>query len=136
MVKYSFKLFLSHLKRWGSPTCILRAQHIESKEHGCGEGGGLFFAGEVQPINLPRITPLVKSWRGLVILQTFHNGVVYNNLEEAKSGVTRCIFHCINMKTCVINNIIHNIIRNGMYFGNHKKKSLKPNQLTLEIKCH
>lgn len=63
--------------RW---TCILRAQYIESKEHGCGEGGGLFFAGEVQPINLPRITPLVKSWRGLVIFQTFHNGVVYNNL--------------------------------------------------------
>lgn len=63
-------------------TCILRAQDIERKQHGSGEGGGLLFAGKVQPVNLPRITPLVESWRGLVIFQTFHNGVVYNDLEE------------------------------------------------------
>ncbi len=63
-------------------TCILRAQDIECKQHGSGEGGGLLFAGKVQPVNLPRITPLVESWRGLVIFKAFHNGVVYNDLEE------------------------------------------------------
>ncbi len=63
-------------------TCILRAQDIECKQHGVGEGGGLLFAGKVQPVNLPRISPLVEGGCGLVILQPLHDGVVYNDLEE------------------------------------------------------
>lgn len=58
------------------------AEHIEGKQHGVGEGGGLLFTGKVEPIHLPGITPLVKRRSGLIIFQALYNRVVNDNLES------------------------------------------------------
>lgn len=67
-------------------TSILGAEHIEGKQHGVGEGGGLLLTGKVESIHLPGITPLVKCRRGLIILQPLYNRVVNDDLKKELKG--------------------------------------------------
>lgn len=69
-----------------SGTCVLAAEHVEGEQHGVGEGSGLLFTGEVESVHLPRVTPLVEGGRGLVILQTLHDGVVDDHLRSGVRG--------------------------------------------------
>lgn len=56
------------------------AKDVEGKQHGVGESGGLLLTGKVQPIDLASIAPLMEGRGGLIVLQTFHYGVVDHHL--------------------------------------------------------
>lgn len=64
----------------GVLTCILGVEHLQSMHHGTGKYVGILFAAEVESVDLPGITPLVKSLRRLVVLETFGNGTIYHHL--------------------------------------------------------
>lgn len=71
----------------GTHTSILSTEHVESEEHGVGEGGGLLFAGKIEAINLPSISPLVEGWSGLVVLEPLNYRVVYYHLQKSRRKI-------------------------------------------------
>lgn len=61
-------------------SAVGRAEDVEGEQHGVGEGGGLLLTGEVQPVDLPSITPLMEGRGGLIVLQALHYGIVDHHL--------------------------------------------------------
>lgn len=84
----------NHWSRWQSSkeswaksfTCVCHGvQDLQSVGHAVGKQSGVFFAAKVEPPHLPGISPLVKVRRGLVVLETSHDGTVYNHLRVNQS---------------------------------------------------
>lgn len=54
--------------------------YIECLEHRPSESIGVILTGEVEPIDLFVISPLVKRYRGLIVLEPLENRAVDDNL--------------------------------------------------------
>lgn len=70
----------------GLTSTVRWAEDIESEQHGIGESRGLLLTGEVEPVDLTSITPLVEGGSGLIVFQTLYYGVVYHHLQWEKTG--------------------------------------------------
>lgn len=58
----------------------MKESYIECLEHRPSKGIGVVLTGEVEPIDLLVIPPLVKRDRGLIILESLENRAVDDNL--------------------------------------------------------
>lgn len=60
-------------RRWPSTD---RVQHLQSSHHGHGKCVGIFFAAEIESINMFVVPPLMKRRCGLVVFQPFQDGTI------------------------------------------------------------
>lgn len=67
-------------------TRFLGVQNLQGMHHGTCKNIGVFFAPEIEPVNLSRIPPLVEGLSRLVVLQPLGNGTVDHHLQERQKS--------------------------------------------------
>jgi len=73
------------------------ANYIKCLEHRPGEGVGVVLTGEVEPVDLFVVPPLMKRDRGLVILETLEDRAIDDNLVilQLPADHAKCVVHLV-----------------------------------------